>query len=63
MERQFHPHVTWFNNNGSDFDGKNSQSDTKRVRTSAFSIPSECEYVPLSGFDMTTLKLLAVRSF
>lgn len=57
------PNVTWFNNNGSDFDGNNGSSDTNRVRTSTFSIPNECRYLTLSGFDMTTLKLLAVRAF
>lgn len=57
------PNVTWFNNNRSDFYGNNSQSDTNRVRTSTFSIPSECEYLTLSGFDRTILKLLDVRAF
>ena len=57
------PNVTWFNNNGSDYDGKNGPSDTNRVRTSTFSIPSESEYLTLSGFDTTTLKLLDVRAF
>ena len=57
------PNVTWFNNNGSDYDGKNGPSDTNRVRTSTFTIPSESEYLTLSGFDTTTLKLLDVRAF
>ena len=57
------PKITWFNNNGSDYNGTNGSTDTNRVRTSTFSIPSECEYLTLSGFDMTTLKLLAVRAF
>lgn len=56
------PKITWINNNGSQFDGVNGASDTNRVRTSTFSIPSECDYLTLSGYN-NTVKLLTVRAF
>lgn len=55
--------VTYYNNNQGNFDGTNVSSNTARIRTNSFIIPSGCRDLVLSGVDLSKVELISVRAF